>query len=140
MNPWKAKIDWKDANNELIFHNEYQNKEESAQERKKNDLKDHFAPERNNQDVPIKQSEDEIVSGEKAEIKNSIKDSHTLDQTKLKKKMELTSVMNGKEFYQNLTKCAGKNTRQVSSYVVNNIKDFDSLKVKEVESLFKAKG
>jgi hypothetical protein len=140
-NNWKAKIDWKDSNNELIFHSEYDNKAESAQERKKNDLKDHFAPERNNLEAPVKPSNDEIVSHEKEEIKNFMRDNNNpKDEAQLKKKIELSSVIQGKDFYNNLAKCAGKSTRDVSSYVVNNISDFDNLPVKEIESLFRSKG
>ena len=145
--PWKAKMDWKDPKNEILFHKDYEkaNEENSSPlKRKIKDLQDHFEgnkfdigqPELNLKDVNAEQ-----INTERDKIKNCLKECMTeCNNLKVKKIYELSSVRQGKDFYQENTKLYQKKTRPVSCFTIKNVQDYDQLKVTEIENLFKNKG
>lgn len=139
-NNWKAKIDWKDANNELIFNKEYEQTDPNfnAHQRMVKNQQDHFSPDKH-YTPPSKLEIDDPVSEDKNQIKNCITEVAT-DELKVKKNMELSSVLQGSDFYKSAVKYGNTPNRQVSNFEIKIIKDFESLRVKDIEAMFKTKG
>jgi hypothetical protein len=148
LNPWEAKIDWKNPKNELIFHNDYKefNKDENCTPllRKIKNLQDHSGNQELNEFtskfVPNTQDPDQvIVSEDRQQIKNSLQDKME-SQLKVRRSLELSSVAQGKDFYKDNMKLFNKVDRTVSAYEVKDVKDFENLKVKEITNMFAKNG
>jgi hypothetical protein len=148
-NLWNANIDWKDSKNEILFSNNEESNNTSAFERKIKSLQGNLS-ETNNQNKkngepkfeavpnPIDGIREEKVS--RSDIKSSLKEAIGNDNIRLKKNMELSSVHQGSDFYQNNAKFMKNVDRTVKSYEIKDIPNFENLKVDEIESIFRKKG
>lgn len=139
-NPWKANIDWKDPKNEILFQKDYAKDEESSPlQRKMKDLQTHLNEVQLDPNFDnLIDKDHEMISKEREEIKESLRDSLNTSQLKLKKAYELSSVQQGQDFYKN--NAVKRKTRPVSCFEIKNVKDYDLFEVKKIENLFKNKG
>jgi hypothetical protein len=141
LNKWQANIDWKDAKNELIFYKENTDHDKNLTPYQRNliAMTDHFDTGMKVDHSNLPERKEVIVDDPKGEVINAFRE-HEQDESKIKKGMELSSAIQGKTFYEKNLRLKQQQQRPVSSYQVNNIKDFENLNVKEVESMFKQKG
>lgn len=146
FNPWNAKLDWKDGKNEILFNKDYEGEipeDSSALKRKIQNLQDHFDGPTNKKtcdyEPDTKDHVQEKIISDKEEILRSFK-ANIKEDNLIRKNMELSSISQGSEFYTTNSKLYSKLDRPVRKFEVNEIKDFENLKVKEIENMFRNKG
>jgi hypothetical protein len=144
-NIWMNNNDNKDSNNEILSSNNEISKNVSSFERKIKSLQGNLSEKPKNEGNkfepvpnPIERNREELVS--RRDINSTLMEAIGNDDFRLKKNLELSSVHQGSDFYQNNAKYMKNVDVTVKAYEIKDIPDFENLKVNEIESVFRKKG
>jgi len=137
--------DNKDSKNEISSSNNENTKNVSSFERKIKSLQGNISEKKQYEGNkfepvpnPIEKNREELVS--RRDINSTLREAIGNDDFRLKKNLELSSVHQGSDFYQNNAKYMKNVDVSVKSYEIKDIPNFENLKVNEIESVFRKKG